>query len=116
MIARRPPTAAESFAKFSVDERLRALRYYFGQADADLNALASLTGLSTEDITGRQNGPEPLGDGFSAIRTCTLEWRRDTLTPSYVGNWPYWRDTIHGFWATGSLDRAEPRYPAAHGR
>lgn len=116
MTAKRPPTAAESFSKFSLDERLRALRYYFGQPDADVHALASLTGLAAEDISNRQNGPEPLGDGFSAIRTCSLEWRRDTLTPSYLGDWPYWRDAIHGFWATGSLDRVEPRYPAALGR
>lgn len=111
-----PPTAAESFSKYSTDERLRALRFYFGKAGADAKELAGLTGLSPDDIQRREHGPEPINDGFSAVRTCSLEWRRDTLAPQYQGNWAYWRDVIAGFWVTGSLDRAEPRYPVRHDR
>lgn len=115
MSARRPPTAAESFATYSSEERLRALRYYFGLADADAGSLGGLTGLTPDDIEHREHGPEPLNDGFSAVRTCSLDWRRDTLAPQYQGNWPYWRDVIAGFWVTGSLDRLDPRYPANRG-
>lgn len=116
MSTRNPPSAADSFARYSVEEKLRALRYYFGVADADIHTLARSTGLSQSDIAEREHGSEPLNDGFSAVRTCSLEWRRDTLAPRYQGNWPYWRDVIAGFWVTGSLDRVDPRYPGNHGR
>lgn len=116
MSTRNPPSAADSFARYSVEEKLRALRYYFGQPEADIHALARSTGLTPGDIADRVHGPEPLNDGFSAVRTCSLEWRRDTLAPQYQADWPYWRDVIAGFWVTGSLDRVDPRYPANHGR
>lgn len=109
-----PPSEEASFAAYSLDEKLRALRYYFGLADAEITDLAAATGLLPEDISHRSHGAERLCGGFSAVRTCSLDWRRDTLSPQHQGDWAYWRDVIRGFWITGPLDGFNPRYATNH--
>lgn len=90
--------------------RARALYYYFGWQGGTINQLAQATGCSVSDLLHRAEGEECLGGGFSAIRTCDVDWRRNTLAPKHQGDWSYWRDTIRGFWATGPLDGLDDRY------
>lgn len=86
------------------EQRARALYYFFGWQGGTIHQLAASTGCTVETLLYADNGPERLGGGFSAVRTCSMEWRRDTLAPKEQGNWPFWRDVISGFWATGPLD------------
>jgi hypothetical protein len=108
------PSEERNFAAYSVDSKLRALRYYFGRPDADVEQIAALTGLTVEDISTRPHGLGRTLHGFSAVRTCSLEWRRDTLAPKHQGEWDYWRDVIIGFWITGPLDGHDPQYLVNH--
>jgi len=87
----------------SEEQRAKALYYYFGWQGGTVHQLAKETGLSSSDILYRQHGDERLCDGFSAIRTCSHDWRVNHLAPKEQGNWPYWRDAILGYWATGEL-------------
>ncbi len=100
---------------FSIDtltpeQRAQALYYYFGWQGGTIHQLAEATGCSVDDLLYRTHGPEKsaihLG-GFSAIRTCDTPWRRDVLAPKHQGEWPYWRDAIEGYWATGALTAGE---------
>lgn len=96
--------------QFSPEQRARALYFYFGWQGGTIHQLAEATGLTTDDILHREHGEERSAihlSGFSAIRTCDRDWRRDVLAPKSQGEWPYWRDAIIGFWATGPLDEAQ---------
>lgn len=94
-------------------KRAWALRYYFGLNErmGEIAELARLTGCSAADLLQAEEIPysglnnSHIG-GFSAVRTCGMEWRRDTLAPRYVGNLEYWQGVIAGFWATGALNIA----------
>lgn len=88
----------------SAENRVRALLYYFGWQGGTIHQIADATGCSVNQLLYGLHGDERLGGGFSAVRTCDTEWRRDTLAPRYRADWAYWRDVIHGFWATGPLD------------
>jgi hypothetical protein len=81
------------------------LYYYFGWQGGTIHQLSSATGLSPCDILHRQDDycGTSLSGGFSAIRTCDKSWRVNTLAPKHVGDWPYWRDAMAGYWATGAL-------------
>lgn len=92
---------------FSPEQRARALYHYFGWQGGTVHQLAEATGLSSGDILYRPHGCEPSdpkNSGFSGIRTCDRDWRRDRLAPKHQGDWQYWRDAIIGFWITGPLD------------
>ena len=95
--------------QFNPEQRARALYFYFGWQGGTIHQLAVATGLSATDILYRAHGEERLSGGFSAVRTCDVDWRTDTLAPRYLGDWPYWRDVIIGFWATGPLDENAAR-------
>lgn len=86
------------------EQRARALYYYFGWQGGTVHQLSDVTGIDPVTLLHGNPAPAPLSGGFSAVRTCSLEWRRDTLAPRHQGDWPYWRDVISGFWATGPLD------------
>ena len=92
-------------SQFTPEERTRALLYYFGWQGGTIHQLAKETGVASSTLLYGEHGPERLSGGFSAIRTCDRDWRRDTLAPKHQGDWPYWRDAIIGFYATGALDR-----------
>lgn len=86
------------------EQRARALYYYFGWQGGTIHQLARATGMKSQDLLYREHGGERLCDGFSAVRTCDRDWRRDRLAPQHQGDWQYWRDVIIGFWITGPLD------------
>lgn len=92
--------------QFTPEQRARALYYYFGWQGGTIHQLARETGCSADQLLYGAHGAERLGGGFSAVRTCETAWRRDRLAPKHQGDWPYWRDVILGFWATGPLDVA----------
>lgn len=114
----RSPSNQDSvrFSGYTPESRTRAFRYYFGLKNGTVEELAAAAGLSVSDILERPYGDEPipLASGFSAVRTCGLDWRRDTLAPQHQGDWAYWRDVIRGFWITGPLDGFNPDYHANH--
>lgn len=83
--------------------RVRALLYYFGWQGGTIHQLAEATGVEARTLL-YSNEIGPLSGGFSAIRTCERDWRVERLAPQAQGDWPYWRDAIKGFWATGPLD------------
>lgn len=101
----------------SPNNRARALLYYFGMGlrigGETIPELARLTGCSAADLLHAAELPYSGGlasahvGGFSAVRTCSMEWRRDTLAPRYVGNLEYWQGVIAGFWVTGALEVAQ---------
>ena len=95
------------------EDRTRALFYYFGWKGGTIHQLAKETGLSTSTLLHRPISG-CVGDGLSAIRTCSLDWRRDRLAPKSRGNWGFWASAIVGFWATGPLDEVDqaPRRPS----
>ena len=97
-----------TIAQYTPDERARALLYYFGWQGGTIRQLADATGCSASDILSRGD-LTGLG-GFSAVRTCSLEWRRDTLATKHRGDWDYWAGVIRGFWVTGPLDGLNNRY------
>lgn len=88
------------------DQRVEALLFYFGWQGGTIHQLAEATGCSVADLLYRDHEDTKCADpagGFCAIRTCGLAWRRDVLAPRAKGDWPYWRDVIIGYWATGAL-------------
>ena len=85
-------------------DRARALYYYFGHGGGTIHQLAQATGVSVNDLLTAPLIGEKLTGGFSAVRTCTTEWRVERLAPAHKGDWAYWRDVIGGFWITGPLD------------
>jgi hypothetical protein len=91
------------FSDLTPEQRATALYYFFGQKGGTAHQLAASTGLTVKDILHREHGPERLSGGFSAVRTCSPDWRRDTLAPKHQGDWPFWRDAIVGYWITGAL-------------
>ena len=95
--------------------RLRALLYFFGWQGGTIHQVAAETGLDQLQILNAPLDPTPrLGhsvDGFSAIRTCDREWRRDTLAPKHRGNWQFFASAIRGFWITGPIDGLDDRWP-----
>jgi hypothetical protein len=100
----------KTFEKLSPEQRTQALYYYFGWQGGTVHQLAQATGLSVDDILYREHGDERSDihlAGFSAIRTCDMDWRRNTLAPKRQGEWAYWRDAIGGFWATGALSETK---------
>lgn len=104
----------KAFNAYTPEERLRALRYYFGRPEASAEDLSTETGLSPNDLLSRSHGDGGQGHGFFGVRTCSLEWRRNTLAPQHQGDWPWWRDVIRAFWVTGPLDGVDPRYSTNH--
>lgn len=94
---------SNGFEKLNAEQRAQALYYYFGWQGGTVHQLADATGLTVSDILYREQGDERLCEGFSAVRTCDTAWRRDTLAPKHQGDWPYWRDVMIGYWATGAL-------------
>ncbi|WP_292636896.1 hypothetical protein [Mesorhizobium sp.] len=98
----------------SPNNRTRALLYYFGLEKMHIDGkavseLARLTGCSAADLLHAAELPHSglncdHSGGFSAVRTCDMEWRRDRLAPRYVGNLEYWQGVIAGFWITGALN------------
>lgn len=88
---------------FTPEQRARALYYYFGWQGGTIHQLAKATGVDSQTILYSGHDGK-LSDGFSAVRTCDRDWRRDRLAPKHQGDWGYWRDVIKGFWATGPLD------------
>jgi hypothetical protein len=84
------------------EDRSQALYYYFGWKGGTIHQLAESTGVPALTLL-YDNSDGELTGGFSAIRTCDLEWRVERLAPLHQGDWPYWRDAIKGFWATGPL-------------
>ncbi|AZO29367.1 hypothetical protein [Mesorhizobium sp. M1B.F.Ca.ET.045.04.1.1] len=98
----------------SPNNRARALLYYFGLEGMHLDGkavaeLARLTSCSAADLLHATELPHSgltcdHAGGFSAVRTCDMEWRRDTLAPRYSANLEYWQGVIAGFWATGALN------------
>ena len=87
----------------SPEDRARALYYYFGWQGGTIHQLAHETGLAVNTIL---YGPlTEVGGGFSAIRTCTKDWRVKHLAPLYKGSWDFWSGAIVGFWVSGALDQ-----------
>lgn len=93
-----------SLTQYSPDQRVRALSYFFDLPTGEIEKLAEATGLSTDDILHRPYGEGRVHHGFSAVRTCSAQWRIEVLAPQHQGDWPFWRDVIKGFWVTGPLD------------
>ena len=93
------------FDELTAEQRARAVYYFFGWQGGTVHQLAKATGLSTDDILYRKDSASECTDGFSAIRTCDRDWRRDVLAPKHQGDWKFWRDAMKGFWATGPLDK-----------
>ena len=94
--------------QFTPEQRMQALLYYFGWNGGTIHQIAKETGLETQKILYADHSssaaePSILSDGFSAIRTCDKQWRVEKLAPKHQGDWPYWRDAILGYWATGPL-------------
>ena len=84
--------------------RARALCYFFDCQGDTIRQLAQATGIEAGELLSAPLIGPRLTDGFSAIRTCDAQWRINKLAPDNKGNWPFWRDAIAGFWATGPLD------------
>lgn len=90
------------------ENRLKALFYYFGWQGGTIHQVSEVTGLTAHKIlygdhSSGPDEPSALTGGFSAIRTCDKQWRVERLAPKHQGDWPYWRDAILGYWATGAL-------------
>lgn len=100
----------DNLTQYTPEERARALYYFFGWQGGTVHQLAAATGLTAADILHRPYGDGRTGDGFSAVRTCSADWRRDKLAPQHQGDWAFWRDVIRGFWITGPLDGLNDRY------
>ena len=90
--------------RFSPEQRTRALLYYFGWQGGTIHQLAEATGVNTQTLLYGDDGLAT--EGFSAIRTCDVDWRVSKLAPQHQNDWPYWQSVIAGFWATGPLDKA----------
>ena len=101
---------------YTPSERFEALAYFFGQQGGTCHQIDDATGckdsltrpLATKDSEEYQSAANWLDAmeslaGFSAIRTCSRDWRRDRLAPKEKGNWIFWTSAIHGYWATGAL-------------
>jgi hypothetical protein len=91
-------------------ERFEALAYFFGWQGGSCHQLDEATGC--RDVTSRALERDrgltgSTGGGFSSVRTCDRDWRRDRLAPQERGNWPYWVGVIDGYFATGALGGAE---------
>lgn len=90
------------------ENRTKALLYYFGWQGGTIHQIAKETGLDSQKILYGEHSSCPeessrLSGGFSAIRTCDKPWRVERLAPKHQGDWPFWRDAILGYWATGAL-------------
>lgn len=97
---------AEFDATLTPEKRARALYYFFGWQGGTAHQLAAETGLTVAAILYEPLAPERTRGlcGFSAIRTCSRDWRRDVLAPKARGDVTFWHDAIRGFWTTGPLD------------
>jgi hypothetical protein len=101
-------TFHEEMDSFSGEKRAEALYYYFGWQGGTIHQLVEVTGVSIDDILynsyQRQQGlNSAYNSGFSGVRTCSRDWRKNTLAPKYFGNVPYWHGVIEGYWITGKL-------------
>lgn len=87
-------------------ERLEALLHYFGWQGGTIHQLAKETGCSVDQLlSGRIEAVQAAeAKGFSAIRTCSKDWRVEKLVAAHQGDWPYWGGVIAGYWATGALN------------
>lgn len=95
-----------AFDRLSPSERVEPLYYFFGWQGGTVHQLAAATGCTVETILSAPHGGGALSGGFSAVRTCDRDWRADRLAPQHQGDWPFWRDVISGYWATGALGKA----------
>jgi len=100
-------TFNETLNAMNGDSRTIPLYRFFGWQGGTVHQLAAATGLSVMDILYSPigEGKDTLG-GFSAIRTCGRDWRRDVLAPKHKGDLPYWHGVIAGFYATPWVERA----------
>ena len=87
------------------EQRTRALMFFFGWHGGTVHQLAGATGVDVQTLLYAPLTGAPLTGGFSAIRTCSADWRVERLAPQNQNNWPFWRDALAGFWATGPLDQ-----------
>jgi hypothetical protein len=86
--------------KIITEMRTKALCHFFGWQGGTIHQLAKACGCDVQILlySPLMDGSR-LGHGFSAMRTCELDWRRDVLAKSNHGDWPFWRDAIAGYWA-----------------
>lgn len=91
---------------YTPEERMRALLFFFGWQGGTIHQIAKETDLTVEEILYSEFIPSHLlSGGFSAIRTCSKEWRTNVLAPKERGNLEFYQDVIRGFYATGPLDK-----------
>lgn len=89
-------------------DRADALYYFFGWQGGTIHQLSRATGLEAFDLLYKEMAPSGAlasaeSMGWTSVRTCERDWRRDRLGPQHQGDWPYWSGVIRGYWATGCL-------------
>lgn len=98
-------TRTRAHVDFSPSQRFEALAYYFGWQGGTCHQLDAATGC--KDVIGRAFDQTDNSGGWFAVRTCSKDWRRDTLAPKHQGDWAFWCGVIQGYWATGTLGGAD---------
>lgn len=97
--------------KYNEEQRTKALYYYLGWQGGTVHQLANEIGLTVQQILYDEmpskaetaTRARDFSHGFSAVRTCDLNWRVTKLLPEWKGNVDYWYGVIEGFHITGPL-------------
>lgn len=89
---------------YTSNQKFEALAYFFGWQGGTIHQLEQETGCS--DIFNRALDLDKL-NGFSAVRTCSKEFRVSVLAKQYIGDWNFWSGVIRGYWVTGALGGKE---------
>lgn len=98
------PAFNQFLATMSGGQRAEALYAYFGWQGGTVHQLAEATGLTVaailyEDALDHDRSlASRYSMGWSAIRTCDLAWRRNTLAPKWQGVAAYWHGVMAGYW------------------
>lgn len=77
------------------EQRLVSLLHVFGWTGGTIHQIAQETGCSAHDLL---YGSAPLGNGFSAVRTCSSDFNRRVNFPKAQGDLSFWLGAAFGQW------------------